>query len=254
MKILHIYGPLAIHAYGVTIALGLSTFLWFIRKDNRLNNIVNPEVFNNIVALGIFVGIIGGRFLYSISEWEHLSLLEAFMPWTGGFSILGTVIAITGIIPLYLYYLQIPILPLLDLAGLYAPLMQSISRIGCLLSGCCYGQPSHVMWAITYNQNSIAPCFIPLHPTQLYSSIALLILFLILYFIVQYRYSKPGQLTCFYFIGIGIERFVIDFWRADRIFSSHPLFQILSMHQWIACGIIIIACGSFIFVTRKSST
>ena len=251
-KLLHIYGPLTIHSYGTAIVFGLATFLWFIRKDARLRKIVDYSVFNNLIAAGILVGIIGGRLLYIISEWDHFTLSEIFMPWIGGFSILGTVIAITVTLPLYFYYLRIPILPLFDLVGLYAPLMQAIARLGCFFAGCCYGQTSKVPWAITYkHQDSIAPNFIPLHPTQLYSSTLLFIVFLALYFIVQQRCTKPGQLMCFYFIGIGIERFVVDFWRANRIFSSISFFQILSIHQWIASGIVIVACITFAYLSQK---
>lgn len=252
--ILHIYGPLTIHAYGVAITVGLTTFLFCLHKDKRLNTLINFDLFNNVVTLGILAGIIGGRLLYVISEWGYLTLLEACMPWVGGFSILGTIIAITATIPLYLAYLNIPILPLLDLVALYAPLMQSISRIGCFFAGCCYGQPSSAFWAITYKNESIAPCFISLHPTQLYSSIILLVIFLILYYRLQYYCSKPGQLISFYLIGISLERFIVDFWRADRVFADSTLFQILSIHQWIACGIVIGACSFFAFLTQKSST
>jgi prolipoprotein diacylglyceryltransferase len=90
-----------------------------------------------------------------------------------------------------------------------------------------------------------------LYPTQLFSSAILFIIFLILYFIIKPRTTKPGQLTCAYLILMSIERFTVDFWRADREFIG--ISSMLSVAQLIAiaialgslCGLILITTDFF---------
>ena len=170
------------------------------------------------------------------------SPLDFFSYWNGGFSILGCVLSLCIMLPLWLKRCHIPVLPFLDLFAIYAPLLQSVSRIGCLCAGCCHGIPTDVFWAITYHDPaSIAPVNVCLHPTQLYSSALLFALFCFMYGVFQYRFKKPGQLLTIYLGASSLERFIVDFWRADRIFFDSPALALFSVHQWIALGIIVTA-------------
>jgi len=199
--------------------------------------------------VGIIAGIIGGRILVIISE-SHLyhSWLDWFALWQGGFSILGTILGVIIILPFYLKKINVPILPFADLVALYAPLCQSIARLGCLVAGCCYGKVTNNFYAIIYtNQQTLAPYNIPLHPTQLYSSLLLFIIFIFLYFIGQRITKKTGQLFILYLFLACLERFFMDFLRADRVMLN----SFISFHQTIAVCIIIFLiifnyCLSFI--------
>jgi len=53
---------------------------------------------------------------------------------------------------------------------------------------------------------------ITIHPTQLYSSAILFMIFLFMYFIGQHIFKKTGQLFAAYLILAAVERFVTDFW------------------------------------------
>jgi prolipoprotein diacylglyceryltransferase len=89
------------------------------------------------------------------------------------------------------------------------------------MAGCCYGilaPTTH--WAITFtNPESTIPSYLlglPLHPTQIYFSLASFCIFLFLSFFSHLFVSKAGQLTCMYLILESLSRFTIDFWRGDR--------------------------------------
>jgi phosphatidylglycerol:prolipoprotein diacylglycerol transferase len=224
-----IYGPISIHSYGLMIAIGLLVFLYFIKRNPRFHALKLEGSFMGILLTGIMAGLLGGRFLFLVTAPETSQTpfdLIAF--WQGGFRILGAVIAIILILPLYLSWLRVPIVPLLDLLAIYAPMLQSISRIGCFLAGCCHGIPTTHHWGIIYTDaQSAAPLYVCLHPTQLYSAIALMIIFAAMYFFFQHRFHKPGQLISTYIALVSLERFLIDFWRGDR--ESSPLF--LSPHM-----------------------
>ncbi len=248
--ILHIYGPFAIHGYGLMIAIGLLIFLYLLQQDRRFHTLKLAPHLTNILVVGIITGVVGGRILFFIMHPELYKNFFSFLAvFNGGLSILGSLLLLI-VLPLYLHYLHIPIIPFLDLIALYAPLLQSLGRLGCFLAGCCYGLPTTLPWGITYTAaDSTAPLYVCLHPTQLYSAVALLLIFALLYFILQYRYTKHGQLLCLYILFVGLERFLIEFWRGDR-----PPFVFFSLNHYLAATMIIGASAGLIFIYKRNST
>lgn len=212
-------GPLYFNFYGFWIAIGVLTFLLTAGRDRIARMYVQQEQLTKLIAFSIVLGIIGGRALSVITYWQdYHSLYEIFAPWEPGYCLQGSIIALMIGIPIYLRIKKIPILAMLDLTGLYAPLMQSIARIGCFFAGCCYGAPTNIPWAITYTHpDTYAVRFIPCHPTQLYSSLSLLILFIFMQTIARRWLHKPGQLFSMYLMGASAERFFNDFLRAEHI-------------------------------------
>lgn len=255
-EIAHIYGPISIHSFGVMIALGLAVFLYFIQKDPRLTRIIPLHQFYDVLSYATLIGILGGRLLYVISDWHNFdNFFEIFALWHGGFSVLGSIIAIVTLVPWYLRAHHIPILPLLDLAALYAPLIQAVARFGCLFAGCCYGKPTSLPWAITFTDTeSAALCFTPLHPTQIYSALFSFVNFLFLYFVVQKYLKKPGQLLSAYIILASLDRFIVDFFRGDQVFFESTVSNVLSLYQWYALGIASIGIAGIIYSSYAHNT
>lgn len=245
----HLYGPLAIHSYGLMIAIGLLLFLVLIHKDRRFYALDLENRFSGILAIGIIAALLGGRLLFYFTHPEYFRQMSDFFAfYYGGFSILGAVLGVLITLPLYLRHLNIPIIPFLDLIALYAPFLQSISRIGCFLAGCCYGLPTSLPWGIIYTDTeSVAPLYVCLHPTQLYSAIGLMIIFALMYFGLQHIYKKTGQLICWYLLLIGAERFIVEFWRGDR--ASSALF---SLNQLVAAAMMGIALIGLAVIQHKS--
>ncbi len=235
-QLFHIYGPIAINSYGLFIALGVIALILIIRHDIRYKKLNLNDHFLNIIAVSIISGLSGGRLLFLLTEdTSAMTFAQKLMPWSGGFSVLGGIIAILIALPLYLKKLTIPILPFLDLAGIYAPLTQSISRIGCFFAGCCYGITSNVPWSVMYtDKKCFAPLYIHMHPSQLYSSILLLTIFGFMYFISRKKTFVSGQLFSLYLLLASLERFFVDFWRGDRILVTDSPIGALSHTQLIA--------------------
>jgi phosphatidylglycerol:prolipoprotein diacylglycerol transferase len=187
--------------------------------------------------VGIFAGVIGGRLLVVISEpFLYPYWYDWFALWQGGFSILGTIIGVMISLPIYLKKINVPILPFSDLVAIYAPLCQSIARLGCFIAGCCHGIATNSIFAIVYtNPQTLAPYNIAIHPTQLYSSALLFGIFIFMYFIGQRICQKTGELFTMYLSLACLERFFIDFLRDDRIMITNYF----SFHQIVALCIII---------------
>lgn len=241
--LLHVCGPIAIHSFGLAIAAGAFLFMILMRRDPKARALHIDEHLPNILFVGILAGIVGGRALYFLTEQEaSFSLYDFLAYWDGGFSILGTIIGIFAIVPWYVRHLGIPIIPFLDIATIYAPLLQSVSRIGCFLAGCCYGAPTNYPWGVVYtDQQAAAPLGIPIHPTQIYSSLLLLAIFAFMYFYARHRFKTTGALTLTYLMLVSAERFIVDFWRDDRPFPSLSLPVYLSTYQLISLGIFLVS-------------
>ena len=199
-ELIHLYGPFSIYSYGLTIAIGLLIFSYVMKKHPQFNRLRLEKCYTEILLVGVIAALFGGRFLYVISHTKQFaSWLEVCAFWEGGLSLLGSIIATLIAIPAYLRMMRIPIVPVLDLLGIHIPLLQSISRVGCFFAGCCYGNVTTYSWGVVYTDTqSMAPLYQSIHPTQIYSAIALLIIFAFMYFVAQKIATKPGQLITTY--------------------------------------------------------
>jgi len=92
------------------------------------------------------------------------------------------------------------------------------SRVGGVpAAGCCWGVLCDRPWAVTFrnpvaNEVTGVPLNVPLHPTQLYESLAEFAIFAILF----WRIGKPhgrGAVIALYLMLYGAVRFVVEFYR-----------------------------------------
>ncbi len=235
-EVLHICGPISIQWYGLMIFLGIIIFSWAFLKDPQRKKLISTDTFFDLIGLSIVVALLGGRLLFLLTNHEGIqSMYDCIAVWDGGFSLLGSILGLLIVIPWYLRKKGIAVFKLLDLIAIYVPLLQSISRIGCFMAGCCYGCQTCVPWAIERECSLV-------HPTQLYSALLLFIIFIIMRYIAQGFLKKPGQLIMLYLTLESAERFFVDFLRGDReFFTDVGFWSVLSIHQTIALVLCVIA-------------
>jgi phosphatidylglycerol:prolipoprotein diacylglycerol transferase len=106
----------------------------------------------------VVCGVIGARLFYVVEYWEQNfaglgfrdTLFEILNVPQGGLVIFGGFIgAAIG----FAWFIRKQRLPLLAMADLAAPCMAiglAFGRVGCLLSGCCYGGQSDLPWHVTF--------------------------------------------------------------------------------------------------------
>lgn len=225
-------GPFTVYSYGFMLILAFIVSLLLTQSQAKKHNI-NPDIIFNLSFIVFISGIIGGRILYIIENigyytrnpLEMVMLQHGGLSWFGGLA-LGLA---SGII--YLKKKRLSVYKIFDLFAPFLALAQAIGRIGCLLNGCCFGRLSK--FGIYFNIYKLV-----LIPTQIYSSLALIFIFVILRFL-QDRPHKEGEIVFVYLLLYSIKRFFIEFWRADNeiIFRGLTLFQIIS---------ILIFCAAFI--------
>jgi len=209
-------GNFKIHTYGVFIALGFLTgIILALREAKRVGE--EPENILDLAFYSIIAAIVGSRLLYIVLNYQYYieNPLEMIKIWSGGLVYYGGFLLalIVGI-----WYIRKSHLPLWKTADIIAPSIaigEAIGRLGCFSAGCCYGKVTTLPWAVTFsNPESLAIVGIPLHPTQLYSSITALFIFLILTVVKRVK-KFDGLLIWLYVLLYSITRYVIEIFRGD---------------------------------------
>jgi len=229
-----LWGPLAIHGYGIAVFLGVFLAYYALTHDTICKTLIDKDLLDKLVSQSIIVGFLGGRLLHIISERHTFSLSTACAPWIGGFSILGTVISIAFYIIYSTRKYKIALMPLIERIALYAPLAHALGRLGCWWAGCCFGviTSASALVSCSYTGNTAgAPCDSLLMPIQLYSAVWYIALFIVLKVLTTRIRTSSQMILGTYLLGVSGERLVLDFWRGDRIMTFSSM---LSVHQWIA--------------------
>jgi phosphatidylglycerol---prolipoprotein diacylglyceryl transferase len=215
-KIAFEFGPLTIHWYGILVAAGFLVGLWTASRRGLRDNVA-PETIIDLGPWLILGAIIGARTLFVLSYWREefasKPWWEVFMLKRGGLVFYGGLIgASTG----YLIHARIKRLPIWKIADILAPsiaLGQAFGRIGCLMTGCCYGRPTNMPWGIRFpleHETQGAR----VHPTQIYESLLNLGLCAALAWLHR-RKKFDGQIFAAYLIGYAVLRSFVEFFRGD---------------------------------------
>ncbi len=230
-------GPITVYSYGFFIASAFLLALGYVMREGKKIGL-DPKMVSDFGFYLIVMGIVGARALYVIMNYKYFLAhpVESFMIWKGGLVFSGG--AILGV-AWAIFYLKKRGEDIWIWADLIAPgvaLGQFIGRFGCLMAGCCYGRYCSLPWAITFKDpNSLAPINIPLHPTQIYHSLAGLVTFFILC-ILKSKINIKGIIFGIFLMLFGFFRFLIEFYRGD----FRPMLGIFSYTQWMALFLICV--------------
>ena len=234
-------GPITIYSYGLMVALAFILATYLAQKQASFKGIEPKRIVDLALYLVVF-GIVGGRLFYVLINLDDYisNPLEIIMIHHGGLAIYGGIIlgSLAGI--LFLVKNRLPVFKTVDLVIPYVALGQAIGRIGCLLNGCCYGRPTTGAFGIYFPGNTYL-----LHPTQIYSSLSMLALFIVLRTLQRFTpldsrhltgfELKEGSIFLLYLLLYATIRFSIDFFRGDtpRIIWGLTIYQIISIVMFV---------------------
>lgn len=94
------------------------------------------------------------------------------------------------------------------------PLIHGWGRIGCFLMGCCYGVPADPPLGVYFTRSQIAPAGAALLPVQLYESLGVFVLAIVL-IALQSRGVRAQIQLAVYLLSYGVLRFILEFFRYD---------------------------------------
>ena len=136
--------------------------------------------------------------------------------------------------------------PYYDLAGVGIPLFHGFGRLGCFLSGCCYGMPWK--YGIGYAKPlSFAEPGVPLFPVQLIEAILNFLLFFLLRRLFLRKRAR-GKLLLLYLLVYPSYRFLLEFFRGDRV---RGFVGVLSTSQFISLLLIAFSACCWLLSLRK---
>jgi phosphatidylglycerol---prolipoprotein diacylglyceryl transferase len=251
-------GPVTIHTYGLLLAAAFIAGIW-VTSRNAQKVGIHPDSVWNMGLFVIFATLVGAKLLLIFSDYRYysqnpreifsLSTLRSTGVYYG-----GLLLAIASS-ALYIAKRKLPAWTLADMAAPGIALGQAIGRLGCLSAGCCYGKPTRMPWGITFTsqyayENVGVPLNIPLHPTQIYESLAVFALFLFLMWRLS-RKHHTGQIILEYLALYALIRFCIEFFRDDD--RGFVLYGLLSTSQLIAMLALIGSLGFYWYRLRHQS-
>ena len=167
-----------------------------------------------VIAATAFMGIVFAILFENIYEAVKASVNGLIPHWTWGMTFYGGLLGgVATFILMYRFYYLRHNEPIFDEILRIAPaciaLGHGFGRIGCFLSGCCYGIETHTHWDIYF------PALDEKHlPTQLIEMAFLFLLAAILAFLAFKRITNYTMLI--YMGSYATFRFIIEFFRGDE--------------------------------------
>ncbi len=225
----------SVNAYGTLILLGVALCvpltLWDvtdrgIAKGRRLSFMVD-------LFLVMIVGaLIGGRLVHVLTvPGVYASDPGKLLALDGtGFVFFGSLATVTiGLAWVARRYGARPT-EVWDMGLTWLPLLHAAGRMGCFFAGCCWGGVHTGGAGVRFGPEAVvvltggAPVVghgeglttLPLHPTQLYEAIGLLVLLAINATIrVRRGVERPWRMASRYALGYGILRAIVEVFRGD---------------------------------------
>lgn len=246
-------GIIQIYWYSIFIFLGMLFASVVIYKEFKKRQ-VDEEFFINLAFNNIIFGVIGARLYYVLFNLDYYlaSPIEIFKVWNGGLAIHGGIIAALIFTLIYCKRHKMYSLKVLDMVVVGLILGQAIGRWGNFFNGEAYGaittaEKLEILGIPEFVINGMYIMGEYRQPTFFYESIWCLFGFLAMLIIRKYKYLRKGQLTGFYMLWYGIERFIVEALRADSLMLGPvKIAQIIS--------IIFVLAGIYLmfFHRRKS--
>ena len=243
-------GFLHLKTYGACMAVG------FLLCWTLATKLCPRKDLPNLLMTLMLGGVLGSRIAYVVEHWsaEFAANPAAVVRVDqGGLMFYGGLVLDIAIFLVWCRVKKADALAVADVLCTVIPLGHACGRIGCFFFGCCYGKVSTSCLAVRFPKFSpawyeqmhgglipvSANSSLPVLPTQLFESAALLVLFAALLAL----YLKRGRgTTAAYLAGYGVIRFGMEFLRGD----PRAAFWGLSIGQAVSLGLILAAVAVFL--------
>ena len=240
---------LQVYWYGILTAIGF--VLGFATASRRAPKAGIPGDYVVNLAPWIIIGaVIGARLLYVVSYWDKEF---AGKPLSTIFNMRSGLVYYGGLIGASLgtsVYCRKHKLKLWTVADVMAPsvaLGHAFGRVGCFMTGCCYGVPTDLPWAVHFPKDHWTHG-VGVHPTQLYESGLNFALYLFLAWLFQRR-KFQGQVFAAYLMCYAVLRAAVESFRGD--YHEFYIGGIATPGQTVS--IVIMAAGLGLWWKQRSA-
>lgn len=263
-----------VFGYGVMVLIGFLCGIGFAQYRAKQVG-MNPEVIMDLAFWILLAGIAGGRMAYLAQYHREVFNSSSTLPQQlfaavnltqGGLVLIGAMFGAALGFMVFCRLRKITALPLLDVITPSIFIGVGFGRIGCLLNGCCFGDRCDLPWGIEFSQGSTtfnilamrgfvdphAAHTMPLHPTQIYSSLNG---FILAFATAQYFWYRrfAGDVFALGCLLYPMTRIMLEFLRADEMGQFGTSFTI---SQWYSVGIFCFGLGLLAYnrLARRQSS
>jgi phosphatidylglycerol:prolipoprotein diacylglycerol transferase len=248
-------GNFPINTYGVFLALAFLCAILITVKLAARDGLPREKIYDLCLWM-LLSSLIGSKILMLFTEpeyrdhpWQLLSLdfLRSGGVFYGG--LIGAILAGYFLMRRY----KLPWWKTADACAPGIAVGNFFGRQGCFAAGCCWGKPTTLPWGVKFTELGHEITGVPtdtyLHPTQLYESFAMLIVFFFLLWLHKHR-RFSGQVILFYALLYSVIRFCIEFLRDDPRGDLFGLTTLtgLSTSQIIS---LIVGTGALVMVNER---
>ena len=213
-------GSFPINTYGVFLALAFLCAILIAVKLGERDGLPRDRIYDLSLWM-LLASLIGSKVLMLFTEPEYrdhpLQLLSLDFLRSGGVFYGGLVGAVLAGFFLMRRY-QLPFWKTADACAPGIAIGNFFGRQGCFAAGCCWGKPTSLPWGVKFSELGHEITGVPidqhLHPTQLYESFAMLLVFFFLLWLHKRR-RFSGQVILAYALLYSLVRFAVEFVRDD---------------------------------------
>ena len=238
-------GPLEFTGFGFAVLLGF-VISQIITERELTRRGHDPSPIGDVVFAAVLGTLIGAKLYYVLvvtHDIRDLFTRAGFVFW-GGF--IGAVILCW----LTIRYKKLPFTRISDVAAIAIAAGYSVGRTGCWAVGDDYGRPWTGPLAVAFPEgappstaqnmtemfgaqlppNTSPFSVVSVHPTQLYETVLGVAMFAVLWRLRGHKHAE-GWLFGLYCVLAGLERFVIEFFRAkdDRFYGPLTAAQVIAL-------------------------
>ena len=205
--LLNLGDGLVVYSYSVFLALGYLVAYWVVSADvNRRK--MDPSLPATLLLACFIAGLVGAKILFL---YQNATLTEFLANpvryFISGYSSVGGLVGIFLALGIVSRIRKTDFQVLLDVVCPALILGYGVGRIGCFLNGCDYGTVCSLPWAVSFSARVV-----DVHPTQLYDTLFMALLFVFLWKI-RTEDRPVGFLSAVGFVILGTQRFFIEFIR-----------------------------------------
>ncbi len=255
-------GPLQFTGFGFAMLMCFVIGQIVVQHEMQRRS-MDPAPVGDMIFAAVVGGLLGAKLYYAILVGDVSSLMSraGFVFWGG---LIGGILAVIAVIK----HKKLGVARMSDLIAVAMPASYAVGRTGCWAVGDDYGRPFSGPWAtafpdgappstvanmstmfgVKFPEGSPPGEVVAVHPTQIYEVLMGTIMFFIIYRFRDHKHGE-GWLFGMYCLLAGIERFIVEFFRAkdDRFFVAG-----ITTAQLIAIGFSLFG-AVWMYVKRNPS-
>src|SRR5438128_1790716 len=244
-----------INTYGVFLALAFLGAIFVTVRLAQRDGLPKQRIYDLCLWL-LVSSLVGSKLLMFFTEPEYrqnpkllfsLDFLRSGGVFYGG--LIGALI--TGYVLMRRW--KLPWWKTADACAPGIALGNFFGREGCFSAGCCWGKPTTLPWGVRFTELGHEVTGVPidakLHPTQLYESFAMLIVFFFLLWLHKKK-KFSGQVILAYALIYATVRFLIEFVRDDPRGDILGLTTLTGLSTSQMIGIVVGAGALIILIIR----